>query len=110
MSVIEGVITAEIIGAGASGIVYRNGKAKIFNVLESILSENNQEDWPKLQAYKRIVDDILSNIAKDVNRYVVDMLGDDLEIEVETDDDAILPPEEAEETMKEFEEIKKILA
>lgn len=117
--IIQGVITAESIGLDAGGIVYRQGKAKIFNVLESILAGDDpvrkhdalemSKESRRLMAYKRIAEDILNNIARDVKQYVVDILGDDFQIDVQTDAGAILTGEDKAKADAEYRELEEKL-
>lgn len=98
---VRGIITAEDIGLEAGGIVYRHGKAKMLNVLVAAL-----EPTPKLHANKRIVEDILANIARDVKEYIVSILGEDFHVDVETDADAVLSGKERDSAEAEHRELK----
>jgi hypothetical protein len=52
-------------------IIYRQGKAQVFNVLESQI-----EDHQRLNASKRMVENLLSNIGRDAKMLIKDVLGD----------------------------------
>lgn len=98
-------IKAEIdsvwVATEAAGMVYKQGKAKIFNVLESQLNDDQ-----KLLACKRIVTDILTNISRDVGSFIEDTLGD-WKQEVEFGGE--VSEEDAAEAAREYEEIKEVL-
>jgi hypothetical protein len=100
---LRGIIDAKTLAVEVGGIVYKQGKAKIFNVLESQIDDPN-----KLKACKRITEDILTNISRDASEFIIDTLGD-LEIDVEVDAAGDLPEKEAAEVSMEYEEIKEIL-
>ncbi len=96
---IKGVITAEILAEEIGGFIYNQGKAKIFNLLESQL-----ENGSRLSACKRIAQDTIGQIAKHAAELINDMLGD-----WQTDITAygeIADPENAE---LEYEEMKEVL-
>lgn len=98
-----GYLTTKTVAVDIGGMIYNQGKAKIFNVLESQIDEPR-----RLRACKRIVEDILTKIARDASQYLIDILGD-WEAEVEYDPDAQLPENEAAEAEKEHQKIKEIL-
>lgn len=68
---IDGVITAELLAEEIAGFIYNQGKAKIFNLLESQL-----ENGSRLSACKRIAQDIIGQIAKHVAGFIKEMLFD----------------------------------
>ena len=98
---IKATINAKWLATEVGQIIYRQGKAKVFNVLESQI-----DDRTKLGASKRIVEDILANITRDVGSFISEVLGD-WEEEVEAGGE--VSDEEYLETMKEYEEIENIL-
>ena len=104
---IKGIYTAELMAIDVAGIVYKQLKAKIFDLLESqlatklTLSDQNTTD-PKLSACKRIAESMITATAKDVKRFIVDTLGD-WEQEVEAGGE--LTPPELCEAAKERKEI-----
>lgn len=57
---------ADIVAEG----IFNQGKAKLFNILES------QFEGQKLEANKRLVKDVLVAICKDSKRLIIDVLGD----------------------------------
>lgn len=101
MGTVKGIIDAKTLAIDVGGIIYKQGKAKVFNVLESQI-----EDINKLQACKRIVEDILTHISRDVAEFLLDTL-EGWQIEIETDD--ILPEDATEEATREYQEVKEIL-
>ena len=92
----KGIINAEWLATEIAGLIYRNGKAKMFNVLESQM--NNQlsvgamGDNPKMRATKRITEDLLETISKQAAQLIRDTLGDWQE-EVDCSDDDFSPGE-----------------
>lgn len=101
---IKGYYTAEQLSLDVAGIIYRQGKAQIFNVLESQFQD--QVDL-RLKAVKRLTENILANIGKDVSKYISDVLGDwKQEVLVSAED--TLTDQELEEAKKEHEEQKKL--
>ncbi len=114
----EGYMTAEQFAVQAAGIVFNQGKAKIFNLLESQLGFDHHievrlgQDMPeshRLKATKRMAQDIISGVAKDVKQFIIDFLGPDWKQEVLYDPNDTLTGNEEEETKKEFEELEKTL-
>jgi hypothetical protein len=108
---VKGIIDAKIVAADAAGIVYKQMKAKIFDLLESQLSpgpypEAHKVTDPKLAACKRIAESMITATARDVNNFILDMLGD-WEIEVEAG--GKLTPEEEVEAIKEQCELEAVL-
>lgn len=101
------IIDAELLAKVAGGMVHRQGKAKMFNVLESQIPENEIE---RIGACKCIVDDILSNIAVNVFKLIKDTLGD-WQIEVEVGGELSEEEEIKKEVraQKEYEKIRRIL-
>lgn len=98
---LTGIIDAKMVAIEAGGTIYKQGKAKFFNVLESQI-ENPQ----RLKAAKRITEDILTNIARDVSTMIQDILGDwTTEVEAE----GLVAGHEAVEAEKEYQEIKGVL-
>ena len=105
----EGFMTEEQFALQASGIVYNQGKAKIFNVLEAIMSSNMPGEKDKLYAAKRLVEDIISNIAKDVKTFIVDMLGEGWQQPVYFDPEDALTGEGEKAAQQEFDEVEEVL-
>lgn len=98
---IKADIDAEWVAIEVARIIYNQGKAKVFNVLES------QVDNPiKLKASKRIVEDILTNISRDVGSFIESIL-DDWTHEVEFGGE--VHDKDAAETAREYKEIQSVL-
>lgn len=98
---LTGVIDAKWLAIEVGGIIYKQGKAKVFNVLESQI-ENDK----KLRAAMLITQDILRNIARDVSDLIQSTLGDwkeQVEVGGEVSDEV------AREAIKEYEEVKDVL-
>ena len=98
MSEIKGFYTAEQLALDVASIIYNQGKAQIFNILESQI-ENETRQF----ACKRLVQTILTNIGKDVKQLIANVLGDWQE-EVSVDSDSVLTGSEKEEAKKEYRE------
>lgn len=96
----KGIINAKIVCVDVADIIYNRGKARIFNVLES------QLDGPKLNATKRIAEDIISQICRDVAEYLSDILGD-WQIEVEAG--GVLEEQAAIEAQQAFQKVKEVI-
>ena len=104
---IKATINAEWLATEVAGMIYNNGKAKIFNLLESQINpEINMGQNARLAACKRIAEDNLSNIAKSAADFIRDMLGD-WEQEVEAGGE--VSEEDAAEALKEYKEVQRIL-
>jgi hypothetical protein len=108
---VKGIITADILAVDVAGMIYRRGKAKIYNLLESQLGDDHPSesivafgspyDSPKLKACKRITDDILEQISDLASRLIRDTLGDWTQ---EVEAGGRLSPEEEKQALKEREE------
>ena len=105
----EGFMTAEQFALQVASIVYDKGKAKTFNVLESILPQADGAGVRKLEAFKRITEDIVSNIAKDMKKFIIDVLGNDWRQPIYFDPDDALSGKEAKEAEEEFDELEEAL-
>ena len=97
----EGIYDAELLATEVARIIYDQGKAKLCNLLESQLDRDG-----RLNACKRIAQDIIGNIAKDAADFIKDVLGDwGIPVvghgEVSEEDEA--------EARKQYREIKKII-
>jgi len=100
MSTVKGFYTAEQLSLDVAGIVYRHGKAQIFNVLESQFENENDR---RLAASKRLVESILTNIGRDARQLILDVLGD-WEQEVPLEPGDILTGQDAEDAKNEHQE------
>ena len=104
------VINAEWLATEVASIIFNQGKAKLFNVLESQIDTDISAtlETRRLRATKRITEDIISGIAKNVANLIRDALHD-WEEEVEIGPDADLTPEEIQALKEEYGDIDKIL-
>lgn len=66
---IEVTIDSDFVAVNVATIIFNQGKAKIFNVLESQI-----ENERRLSAAKRIAQDIISGIAKDASNFILETL------------------------------------
>lgn len=98
---VKGIINAEVVCIDVADIIYNQGKAKIFNVLESQLEEGQ-----KLWASKRIIEDIIAQISRNAAGYLKDILGD-WQIEVEAG--GILEGQVAIEAQQAFQKVKEVI-
>ena len=73
---IKVTLNAEWLAQNVADLVYRQGKARMFNVLESQLSPEVPEERHRLMACKRLVEDILSDITRDVAALIRHTLDD----------------------------------
>ncbi|MCM0759596.1 hypothetical protein M7775_13640 [Sporomusa sphaeroides DSM 2875] len=99
----KGIINAEWLATMVAGIIFNQGKAKLFNVLESQL-----DGGPKLHATKRITEDIIAGISQNAADLIRDTLGDWQE-EVEVGPEADLTAEEVKELEDEYKQIESII-
>jgi len=97
---VKGIINAQVVCVDVADIIYNQGKAKIFNVLES------QLEGQRLHASKRIVEDIISQICRDTAGYLKDILGD-WQMEVEAG--GVLEGQVAIEAQQAFQKVKDII-
>lgn len=97
----QGFINSETVAEDIAGIIYNQGKAKVFNILESQI-----EGKDKLGAAKRITEDILANIAKTAHSYLIGTLGD---WEQEVTAGGELTPEGEKAAKKEYERVQRII-
>ena len=97
---VKGIINAQIVCVDVADIIYNQGKAKIFNVLES------QLEGQRLSASKRITEDIIAQICRDASGYLKDILGD-WHIEVEAG--GVLEEQAAIEAQHAFQKVKDII-
>lgn len=108
---LKGIIDAELLATEAAGIVYKQMKAKMFDLLESQLCniphhEGEKIIEPKLSACKRIAESMITETSKNVKRYIVSMLGDWADT---FECGGRLSPEEEEKALKEHDELRKKL-
>lgn len=115
----EGILSAEDLALQVAGIVFNQGKAKIFNLLESQLGMQEPYSdamYPKesqrLRAVKRMAQDIIKGIAKEVQEFVVSTLGRDWTMSLYYDPEDVLDAnskeyEEAEEEVISLQEALK---
>jgi hypothetical protein len=97
---VKGIINAEVVCIDVADIIYNQGKAKVFNVLES------QLEGQKLVASKHIVEDILTQISRNAAGYLKDIL-DDWQVEVEAG--GILEGQVAIEAQQAFQKVKEVI-
>lgn len=97
MEYVKAKLTAESVGDEVAHIVYRQSKAKFFNLLES------QFEGSKLDACKKIAENMIAEIASTAKSYIMDILnGWEQEVEVGGD----LTPEEEVEVTQEYNEFR----
>ena len=96
----KGIINSKIVCVDVADIIYNQGKAKIFNVLES------QLEGQRLIATKRIAEDIITHICRDVAKYLEDILGD-WEMEVEAG--GVIEGQAAVEAQHAYQKVKDII-
>lgn len=100
-SEVKGVITADILANEVASIIYCQGKAKVCNLLEAQLSPDY-----RLNAAKRILEDMLTQITKDVAHYIINIVGD---IEIPIVGGGTMTEEEEKEAQKQYNEIEDII-
>ena len=105
MSEVKAVINAEWLAEQVAGIIYNQGKAKIFNVLES---QFHPGPWgyKQLEATKRITEDIIANIARNANSFIKDTIHDweqEVEFGGEVSDDDV------EVARRDYQELQEVL-
>lgn len=71
---IQTVMTAEDFATEISAIVFNNSKAKICNLLETVMPQSQQ-----LFAARRVAEDIISTVSKTAHDFVIDVLGENWE-------------------------------
>lgn len=98
---VKGIINTETVCVDVADIIYNQGKAGMFNVLESQIDEQN-----KLYACKRIVENMLKGICRNTTGYLKDILGD-WQIEVEAG--GILSGKDEKEARESLQEIKGVI-
>ena len=77
LSEVKATINAEWVSNEVASIIYRQEKAKIFNLLESQISpETPPGQNVRLQACKRIAEDNIGNTANIVAKFLRRILGD----------------------------------
>lgn len=97
---IKGIVDSKVVCVDVADIIYNQGKAKIFNVLES------QLEGPKLGATKRITEDIISQICRDVAEYLTDILGD---WKTEVEGGGMLDEQSAIEAQNAYQKVKSVI-
>lgn len=97
------IIDANWLATEVASIIFNRGKAKIFNVLESQL-----ESGERLNAAKRLTEDIISHIAKNSADMIRNVLGDWQE-EITLEPEADLTPEELEEIKSNYDKVEQII-
>lgn len=75
-TIVGGYYDAGLLSVEVTGIVYNQGKGRLFTFLES------QFEGQRLSACKKIVEEILSDVSRNAGNLVRDMLGE-WRIEVE---------------------------
>ena len=99
---INGIYDAECLALDVGQIIYRQSKAKIFNLLESAI-----ENEYRLMAYKRMTEDILDGITKDACNFIKDMLHD---WEMPIEGGGVVSDAELVDAKKEYDEIANIIS
>ena len=99
----KAIIDAEWLATEVASIIFNQGKAKVFNVLESQL-----EPGTRLGAAKRLTEDVISNIARDSAHFIKDVLGD-WQDEVIPGPEVDLTPEEIKEIESDYQKIEQII-
>lgn len=97
---VQGVIDAQTLAVMVTDGIYNQGKARLFTFLES------QFEGQRLNACKKIVDDILTDISRNTGNLIRDILGE-WQIEVEAGGE--LTPEEEQEALREYEQAERML-
>lgn len=97
---IKGIVNADVVCIDVADMVYNQGKAKIFNVLES------QLEGQKLYATKRIVEDILTTISRNTASYLKDILGD---WETEVEAGGLIDEQTAAEAQLAYQKVKDVI-
>ena len=103
---IKATLDAEWLARNVADSVYRQGKARVFNVLESQLSPDVLEERHRLMACRRLVEDILSDITRDVAGLIRHTLGD---WTTEATGGGEVNADDVQEAIKGFEEIIKVI-
>ena len=98
---IEGIYNAELLATEVAGIIYNQGKAKIWNLLESQLDNNS-----RLHACQHIAKDIIAGMAKDAAGFIKDVLGD---WEIPVIGSGEVSPEDEEEARKQYREAEEVI-
>jgi len=99
----KAIIDAKWLATEVASIIFNQGKARVFNVLESQL-----EPGPRLGAAKRLTEDVISNIARDSAHLIRDVLGDWQE-EVIPGAEVDLTSEEVEEIEIDYQKVERII-
>jgi len=100
-SEVTGTLDAQWLAECVGQTIYNTGKAQIFNVLEAVMPKSEQ-----LTATKRIVQNILTSITKDVADQLREIL-DDWKMIVAAGGE--VSPEDEAQARKEYEEIQEII-
>jgi len=100
-SEVNGVFDIECLCQCIGQTIYKKGKAQIFNVIEAVMPNNDQ-----LYAIKRVIENVLTYITKDVADELRSFL-DGWEIEVTGGGE--LSPEEEDQARKDYQEIEEII-
>ena len=103
---IKVTLNAEWLAQNVADLVYRQGKARVFNVLESQLSPEMPEERHRLMACRRLVEDILSDITRDVAALIRRALDD---WTTEATAGGEVNADDVQEAIKGFEEVTKII-
>jgi hypothetical protein len=104
----KGILNAQFISECVAYTIYNQGYAQMCNILETILPHDGDNgELEQLEAVKRIVRFVFSQITKDVSNLIKDVL-DDWEQEVEVGGE--LTPGEAEQIRKEYKEVEEALS
>ena len=106
MEEIKATLDAEWLARNVADSVYRQAKARVFNVLESQLSPEVPGERDRLHACKRLVEDILSDITRDVAGLIRHTLGD---WTTEATGGGEVNADDVQEAIKGFEEVTKII-
>ena len=95
------IIDAEWLATEVAGIIYDQSKARIFNVLESQLDQGS-----KLNATKKITQDIITEVTRNAANLIRDVLRD-WQDEVEPGPEVDLTPDELDELKQNYQEIEE---
>ena len=106
MEEIKATLDAEWLARNVADSVYRQAKARVFNVLESQLSPEMPGEKDRLWACKRLVEDILSDIARSSAALIRHTLGD---WTTEVTAGGEVSEEQVQEAIKAYKEVSKVI-
>lgn len=100
--IVRGTINGEWLAEQVVGIIYKQGKAKMMNLLESQIPEDQKQ---RIKACKWILEDMLEVIGHNVAGLIEDTLSN---WEQEVEFGGKLSPEEEAEARKEYKEFRNV--